>query len=59
MSPTHLQYDAVVSVVATGVMPLADGGRFQVSNQVSGAEAVDVVDRVKALAATMLGASRQ
>lgn len=58
MSPTHLQYDAVVSVVAAGVMPLADGGRFQVSNQVSGAEAVDAIDRVRALAATMLGASR-
>jgi tetratricopeptide (TPR) repeat protein len=58
MSPTHLQYDAVVTVVATGVMPLAADGRFQVSNQVSGAEAVDVIDRVRALAATMLGASR-
>jgi hypothetical protein len=58
MTPTHLQYEAVVSVVATGVMPLVDGERFQVSNQVSGAEAVDVIDRVRALAATMLGASR-
>jgi hypothetical protein len=58
MSPAHLQYEAVVSVVATGVMPLADGERFLVSNEVSGAEAVDVIDRVKALAATMLGAAR-
>jgi tetratricopeptide (TPR) repeat protein len=58
MSPTHLQYDAVVTVVAAGVVPLAADGRFQVSNQVSGAEAADVVDRVRALAATMLGTSR-
>jgi Tfp pilus assembly protein PilF len=58
MTATHLQYDAVASVVATGVMPLADDGRFQVSNQVSGAEAVDVIDRVRVLATTMLGASR-
>jgi tetratricopeptide (TPR) repeat protein len=55
----HLQYDAVVSVVATGVMPLVDGDRFQVGRQVSGQEAAEVIDRVRVLAATMLGASRQ
>lgn len=57
--PRHLQYDAVTSVVATGVMPLVEGDRFLVSRQVSGAEAVEVIDRVRVLAATMLGASRQ
>jgi hypothetical protein len=55
----HLQYDAVVSVVATGVMSLVDGDRFQVGRQVSGQEAAEVIDRVRVLAATMLGASRQ
>jgi tetratricopeptide (TPR) repeat protein len=56
--PQHLQYDAVASVVAVGVMPRLEGDRFQVSQQVSGAEAVEVIDRVRVLAATTLGASR-
>jgi len=57
--PRHLQYDAVVSAVAVGAMPLVDGDRFQVARQVSGEEAVEVIDRVRVLAATTLGASRQ
>jgi tetratricopeptide (TPR) repeat protein len=57
--PRHLQYDAVVSAVAVGAMPLVDGDRFQVARQVSGEEAVEVIDRVRILAATTLGASRQ
>jgi tetratricopeptide (TPR) repeat protein len=57
--PRHLQYDAVTSVVATGVMPLVEGDRFLLSRQVSGEEAVEVIDRVRVLAATTLGASRQ
>jgi tetratricopeptide (TPR) repeat protein len=57
--PRHLQYSAVTSVVATGVMPLVDGDRFLVSRQVSGEEAVEVIDRVRVLAATTLGASRE
>jgi hypothetical protein len=56
--PRHLQYDAVTTSVAAGVMPLVDGDRFQVGRQVSGAEAVEVIDRVRVLAATTLGASR-
>ena len=56
--PRHLQYDAVVSVVAAGVMPLVEGDRFVVSRQVSGEEAVEVIDRVRVLATT-LGALRQ
>lgn len=55
--PRHLQHDAVMSVVAAGVIPLVDGDRFQVGRQVSGAEAVEVIDRVRVLAATTLGAS--
>ncbi|MBF8299767.1 MAG: hypothetical protein HW394_137 [Acidobacteria bacterium] len=50
----HLSYPAVSVAVASGVMPLLDGGRFQVARPVSGAEAIDVVARVRALA----GASR-
>jgi tetratricopeptide (TPR) repeat protein len=57
--PRHLQYSAVTSVVATGVMPLVEGDRFQLSRQVTGQEAVEVIDRVRVLAATTLGASRQ
>jgi Tetratricopeptide repeat/S-layer homology domain len=57
--PRHLQYDAVMSAVAVGAMPLVDGDRFQVARQVSGEEAVEVIDRVRILAATTLGASRQ
>jgi tetratricopeptide (TPR) repeat protein len=57
--PRHLQYDAVLSAVAVGAMPLVDGDRFQVARQVSGEEAVEVIDRVRILAATMLGASRR
>jgi tetratricopeptide (TPR) repeat protein len=57
--PRHLQYDAVVSAVAVGAMPLVDGDRFQVARQVSGEEAVEVIDRVRILAATTLGATRQ
>ena len=57
--PRHLQHDAVVSAVATGVMPLVEGDRFLVSRQVSGEEAVEVIDRVRVLATTTLGVSRQ
>jgi hypothetical protein len=56
--PRHLQYDAVVSAVAAGVMPLAADGRFDVTRPVPGVEAADVIDRVRALAAALPGASR-
>ena len=59
ITPGHVQYDAVMAAVAAGVMPLVDGDRFQVSRQVSGQEAVEVIDRVGALAATILGAARR
>ncbi len=56
--PRHLQHEAVMSAVAAGVMPLVDGDQFQVGRQVSGAEAVEVIDRVRVMAATTFGVSR-
>lgn len=50
MAAEHLSYPAVSVAVASGVMPLLEGGRFQVARFVSGAEAIDVVARVRALA---------
>jgi tetratricopeptide (TPR) repeat protein len=50
MTPRHVQYNAVVAAVASGVMPLLQGDRFLVAQQVSGAEAVEVIDRVRAIA---------
>jgi tetratricopeptide (TPR) repeat protein len=47
VSPSHLSYPAVSFVVASGLMPLADGSRFQPSRAVTGAEAVDLVDRLR------------
>ncbi|MSO84044.1 MAG: S-layer homology domain-containing protein, partial [Acidobacteria bacterium] len=50
----HLSYPAVAVAVASGIMPLLDGGRFQPARPVSGTEATEVVARVRAFA----GASR-
>jgi tetratricopeptide (TPR) repeat protein len=47
--PAHLSYPAVSLAVASGVMPLA-GGNFDLLRPVSGAEAMDVVQRLEALA---------
>jgi hypothetical protein len=49
MSTTHLDYPAVAVAVSTGVLILTDG-RFQVSRQVSGTEAIDAVTRLQMLA---------
>lgn len=46
----HLSYDAVAVAVATGVMPLLDGGMFRPSRPVTGAEAAEVVERLERLA---------
>jgi tetratricopeptide (TPR) repeat protein len=51
MNRRHVQYTAAAAAVASGVMPLLEGERFQVGRPVSGSEAVDVVDRVGALSA--------
>ena len=50
LTPGHTQYRAVAAAVASGVMPLMAGDRFQVGQPVSGAEAVEAIDRVRALA---------
>jgi tetratricopeptide (TPR) repeat protein len=50
MAPDHLSYPAVADAVVSGVMPLVDGGQFEVGRPVSGAEAVEVVGRLRMLA---------
>jgi tetratricopeptide (TPR) repeat protein len=50
MGANHLSYPAVSVAVASGVMPLLDGSRFQPGRNVSGAEALDVIERLRALA---------
>jgi hypothetical protein len=50
MPPAHLVYPAAAVAVAAGVMPLAEGQRFEVDRAVTGAEAVDAIDRLQALA---------
>ena len=49
MPPTHLVYPAAADAVASGVMPLLEGDRFEVNRQVTGAEAVSIVERLQAL----------
>jgi len=49
MSNAHLVYPAAAVAVTSGVMPLVDGERFEVSREVTGAEAVSAVDRLQAL----------
>ncbi len=56
MNRRHVQYAAAAAAVASGVMPLIEGDRFQVGRPVSGSEAVDVVDRVGALVAPAVNA---
>lgn len=46
---THLTYPAVSMVVASGVMPLS-GGNFNLLRTVSGAELMDIIGRLEALA---------
>ena len=45
----HVQYAAASAAVASGVMPLLEGDRFQVGRPVPAAEALDVLDKVRAL----------
>ena len=51
MNRRHVQYTAAAAAVASSVMPLLEGDRFEVGRPVSGSEAVDVVNRVSALSA--------
>jgi tetratricopeptide (TPR) repeat protein len=50
MAPGHLGYPAAAVAVASGVLPLDEGGRFGVTRPVSGAEAIDAINRVAAIA---------
>ena len=50
VAPTHLNYPAVSQVVAAGVMSLDEKGAFQLLRPVTGAEVVEVVTRLEALA---------
>jgi len=47
--PSHLSYPAVSAAVASGVMPLS-GGNFNLLRTVSGAELMDIIGRLEALA---------
>jgi tetratricopeptide (TPR) repeat protein len=50
MPTAHLSYPAASVAVASGVMPLAAGSRFEVARLVSGAEAADTILRLRDLA---------
>jgi tetratricopeptide (TPR) repeat protein len=49
VSATHLSYPAVSAAVASGVMPL-NNGNFELLRGVSGAEVMDIIGRLEALA---------
>jgi hypothetical protein len=49
VSATHLSYPAVAAAVASGVMPLI-GNNFELLRGVTGAEAMDIISRLEALA---------
>lgn len=51
LPPAHLAYPAVSAAVASGVMRLLPDGSFQLLRPVTGAEAIDIVGRLEALAA--------
>jgi tetratricopeptide (TPR) repeat protein len=46
----HLSYPAASTAVVSGVMPLLDGARFEAARPVSGAEAAEIIARLRALA---------
>jgi tetratricopeptide (TPR) repeat protein len=50
VSPGHLSYPAAARAVSSGVMQTLDGGTFQLTRPVSGAEAVQAIGRLEALA---------
>lgn len=52
MTASHIAYPAASTVVAAGVMPVAQDGAFRPSEFVTGAEATDAVVRVLALSGT-------
>ena len=52
LSSTHLAYPAASMAVAAGVLKTGDNSAFQPSKVVTGAEAIDAIDKVGALAGT-------
>ena len=49
VSPENLNYAAVSMAVESGVLPLLEGGTFQLSRPVTGAEAVAAIEHVEQL----------
>jgi tetratricopeptide (TPR) repeat protein len=50
VSPAHRSYPDIAVAVASGVLPLLEGQRFDVTRPVTGAEAAEAVERLRALA---------
>jgi len=50
LSPSHLAYPAASVAVASGVMKTGPESSFQPSRAVTGAEAIEVIERIQALA---------
>jgi tetratricopeptide (TPR) repeat protein len=53
VSVSNLRYADASLSVAAGILPLAEDGRFQLSRPVSGTEAIDAVDRLERLYASL------
>ena len=51
MNPGHLNYESATRAVAAGVLRIEGDGRFDPIRAVSGAEAIDAVERLARLAA--------
>jgi tetratricopeptide (TPR) repeat protein len=52
VASTHPLYTAAASAVASGVLPLVDGARFDAARGLSGAEAAAAIGRLRALIGT-------
>jgi hypothetical protein len=50
LSPAHLSYPAAARSVSAGVMAPLAGDSFQLTRPVTGAEAIDTVSKLEALA---------
>jgi hypothetical protein len=50
LSPSHLAYPAASVAIASGVMTTAAGNSFQPSRAVTGAEAIEAITKIQALA---------
>lgn len=50
VAATHLSYPHIAAAVAAGIVPLIDGNRFEVTRTVPGVEAVEAIERLRALA---------